>query len=159
MYTGLSHYRHKLLLSPCLGQEPSLMSPNIDITEEDSGKPAHLIQVREPLEGKLSRGTSSVRSSLISVKILLHIPWWRCQKIQWQQMSSQHSQGRGPDTGRVGEPQPWLRKPLCVLNNNKKEWSNRDFIILYLLSIYCSTSTNPAPINEFICLWCPSTTD
>lgn len=141
MYTGLFHYLHNLLLSPCLGS--SLMPLNIDNINEDSGSPAHLVQVREVLEGSSPGALPQAGApGDIFTKIKLLIPWWRCQKIQLQQTSSQCSQGRGPGTGRVGR---------AGLDN--KESSKRNFLVLYLPSTFFSISTNTAPINKEFCCW------
>lgn len=155
LYTAISHYLHNILLILCLGQGSLLMSPNID---NYSGRPAHLVQVRQALEGSSPEALPHqelLGTSLLRLSSTSHGEGAR--KIQLQQTSSQ--QGRGPDTGRVGRAPALAEETFSVLNS-KKELRNRDFIILYLSSIYCRISTNSAPINEeFCCWWCPSTTD
>lgn len=83
------------------------MSPNID---NDSGRPAHLVQVRQALEGSSPEALPHqelLGTSLLRLSSTSHGEGAR--KIQLQQTSSQ--QGEDLTQAVWGEPQPWLRKP------------------------------------------------
>lgn len=114
MYTGLSHYLHNLLLILCLGQESSLMSPNTEwvwkICSFGTGE--------RGLRWSFSRGiSSSGASGDIFIKMKLHIPWWRCQKMQLQQTNTLWAE---LTQAGWGGPQPWLRKLALCFEQQKR---------------------------------------